>query len=656
MVRLLPAQPAWAIAAFGTLLRERGSFGLGPHDLRLNAGDVRRLAPVLDPVLRAWRHRERDHEIAAFAAMVDRRLRHWPTLLDLLAGIVETSRHEYVSTRALAVIARHDRRRFAALVPDLLRRDRSWIVQHQVHLHLHRVRQDLLDPYLGHAAPKGRFATGRTRFVLPMRAGFWRWLPAQQAAFARTLDGLAGDPDRDVPTVLHALDRLAALPDVPPGRLRALAGADEPHLAVRDEALRALARRDGGDGLDLLVAALGDGRARIAVYVLAGALRDLPDARVMPLLRAAPRQRVTVFKEIVRLAGAQPGAAGFAFLREIEAGDGAAPLHRDVRLALLRALWDHLERDAAWPILARAAAADPDPVVAASLARIPADRLSPAAADRLADRLAGLAGHPDPEVRVAVLRRLAATPLADRREVLVGPVLRALASSLPDESAAAARAVVASRAGRRPEALGAAVAGLRENRRALAALRDALLDWLSLRRALALAGLCLLPAAAAGRSPTPHDLCREMPPAAAKECRAAADLLMEPTRPPPADLTVRVTAGADGLRYRYEGPGPSGEGEGCDGVGALALPVGRRVRLLVTSGDAIYALRVPGLGLAADLIPGRINEVRLDPVRAGPALLRGVLNNAIGGRDGAVTVRLVGDGRETVALRSLCGG
>jgi hypothetical protein len=483
-VRLLPRQPVWAVSALETLARERGTLIFGPRDLGLNADDVRRLAPLLDPVLRAWRARENDLPLVEVAALFAPRLRDWRTLGGLLSEVAQDSRHEYVCTRALALLARHDRARFAALVPDLLRRDSSWIVQAPVHKHLHRVRQDLLDPYLGQAVLKGRFATGKTRYVLPLRAGFERWLPTQQAGFARTLEGLVDDPARDVPTVLHALAGLAALPDVPPRRLHDLARADNPRLPIRDEALRALARRETGDGLDALIAALGDGRARIAIYVLAGALRDLPEARVMPLLRAAPRERVTVFKEIVRLAGAQADAAGFAFLQEIAEAAAASgeALHRDVRLALLRALWDHLERDATWPILARAAA-DPDPTVAASLVRVPDERLSSAASDRLAALLAELGRHPDPEVRVAVLRRLGTAPLADRHGVLVAPVLDALASALSDESAVAAGAVVATRAGHKPEALGAAVGAVRANRRALAALRDALLGWLRLHRA-----------------------------------------------------------------------------------------------------------------------------------------------------------------------------
>lgn len=103
---------------------------------------------------------------------------------------------------------------------------------------------------------------------------------------------------------------------------------------------------------------------------------------------------------------------------------------------------------------------------------------------------------------------------------------------------------------------------------------------------LAVAILVALPAA--GRTPTPRDACREEPPAARAACREAADLLVRASRPRGVDLTVRVTARADGLLYCYE-PADTPGADGCKAAGTLALPVARRVRLLVTSDDAIYA-------------------------------------------------------------------
>lgn len=168
---------------------------------------------------------------------------------------------------------------------------------------------------------------------------------------------------------------------------------------------------------------------------------------------------------------------------------------------------------------------------------------------------------------------------------------------------------------------------------------------------LAAAGfLTALPAA--GQTQTPHDVCRSEPPAGRKACLAAADLLA--SRPRRVDLAVYVTARADSLRYRLEPVGPYGIG-GCQTAGTLVLPVARRVKLIVTSDDAIYAWRVAALGVAVDLIPGRINVIELDRDRAGPATARGVLRNEASGRETEIKVRVLGDDGG-FDLRGLCGG
>jgi hypothetical protein len=472
VIRLMPLQPEWAVAALGTLMRERGALTACHRPAPLTDRDIRRLAPVVWPVIQAWATREREHQIVAFAGLIDHRLAGWVDLVDLLAIVVATSPNLSVSQRALQLIAWRDPDRLAVLVPALLRLDASWITQSVVQDYLHTRRQDLLDPFLGAKAWKGRFSTGKTRLVLPFRSGFERWLPRQQLAFAETLGQVIADADRDSPAVLTAVDQLAAVSAVPVDRLVALADLRNPRVATRDRALQALARRDAGDGLDGLLAALGDARARVAVYALRTALRELPEHRVAPLLRAAPRDRVTVLKEVVRLAGEQPGDDAYLFLLELDADR----LHRDARIALLRALWDHLERPSTWPILERAAA-DPDPAVAISLARIAAPHLSQQADDRLCALLAELLGRPEPAVRLAVLAR-AGLNLADSKDRLGAPILRSLNGDLPDEITAAATALVATRVGHNVEQLGAAVRGLLPNRHALATLTQVLGAWM----------------------------------------------------------------------------------------------------------------------------------------------------------------------------------
>nr|GFD60951.1 hypothetical protein [Tanacetum cinerariifolium] len=74
-------------------------------------------------------------------------------------------------------------------------------------------------------------------------------------------------------------------------------------LAVRDTALRALAHLDGGQGVPVLVAALDDVRARVAIYALRSALLEMPAAQALALLQAVPTEKVTVAKEVLRLLG-----------------------------------------------------------------------------------------------------------------------------------------------------------------------------------------------------------------------------------------------------------------------------------------------------------------------------------------------------------------
>src|SRR5262249_47394525 len=151
--------------------------------------------------------------------------------------------------------------------------------------------------------------------------------------------------------ILWAVSVLAELPAVEPRRLIALATKARP--AVREAALRALARLDAGQGVPTLLEALDDERARTAIYALRPALLALTPEPALERLNAVPLRKVTVAKEVVRLLGELPSEEAFRRLQELD----GRKLHRDVRLALLRALWGHLERADAWESLERAALA-----------------------------------------------------------------------------------------------------------------------------------------------------------------------------------------------------------------------------------------------------------------------------------------------------------
>ena len=473
VVALVPFHPAWAAGWLGELARARGVIYFPALGDRLNDADVRRIAPALLPVLKAWATRERETWLVEAARRLGRRLRVFDELVELLEQLLASTRQGYVASEILQLLARHRPARLVALVPALLASDPSVVTLPVVYRYLHRRRQDLLTPFLGQQAYKGRFSTGKTRFVLPLLAGFYRWTARQQHLFADTLTQLTHDEKRDLPSLFRAVWQLAALPALVPPRLLALADARMERLALRDTALRALGQLDGGQGVPVLLAALDDVRARVAIYALRPALLDMPAPQALALLQAVPTNQVTVAKEVLRLLGELDLPGSYALLLSL----AAQPLHRDVRVALLRALWGHLEQPQTWPILHRAAT-DPDPAVAAGVVWIPTDRLSALAQQQLRALLVALLHHADAALRVQVLTRYAALPLADPQQALLPALLAALHSPLPDESRAAARALFASYASENAAAVAGAIGQVRDNRRvlqtALAALQTAL--------------------------------------------------------------------------------------------------------------------------------------------------------------------------------------
>jgi hypothetical protein len=611
VVSLLPFHPAWSAGWLATLVRERGHVGLGGLADRLTDNDVRRIAPDLLPVLESWETRERRPQLVAAAQSLGRRLRAFDGLTDILENLLYEPGEASTAAQALQVLREHRRDRFARLVPALLAHDPSWATEPAVYEYLHRRAQHLLTPYLGRQAYTGRFSTGRTRFVLPVRSGFFRWTPAQQAAFAKTLDELTRDKARETPTVLGAIDQLAGLPDVPPARLLNLADARNPKPATRDAALRGLGRLDAGRGVPPLIEALQDDRARVAIYALRGALLAMPAAGAMALLRGVPTDKVTVAKEVVRLLGELGSSEALAEL--LAMGDGTRRLHRDVRVALLRALWGYLDRPEAWRRL-QVAAADPDPDVAAGVVRVPAERLDAEGQRRLAGLLAKLLGHPDAKLRLDVLRRVAQLPVAGADRALMPGLLQSMGSAVPDESAAAAAAVFATYAGREASRVGEAVGRLLANRRAILAAVDALESALASNRShllptarAVLAALAADPLTAAVRAGL---AVRALPPselASALGAMAAAGALH-------ADAVAAAVAASSGGSDDFWSDVVRPGGDRWDGVAAaLAGQSDDRVRRI-----GLAAL-VAAAGSGRGWDDGRL--ARLEALRADPSAL-----------------------------------
>ena len=447
---LLPIYPDWGASQLVALTKQQGH--LNGHNIaqRLSDADVQHLAPALLPVLRDWRDRERYSEILVIASSLGKRLEVFDGLIDILRFTVETAR--WSAESALGYIALYKYELLHTLIPELIAKDKSWGTRYQVYTYLHRHRQDLITPFLGQEAYTGWFSTGLTRFVLPLTTGFHRWTPEQQRIFARTLTSVTLDSKRDNPALFFVLRQLSALPAIPPTRLIKLA-SDE-RLAIRDTALRALGRLDDtGQSVPTLLDSLNDDRARIAIYVLRRTLLEMPEGQALSLLQDVPMQRVTVAKEVIRLLGELASEAAYRLLLTMY---GREDLHRDARVALLRALWTHLESSETWSIM-ESAAQSPDPAIAKSVSRIPSDRLSLTAQQRLLAVLALLLQHSEPEVRIAALERCIALPITDTQRVLFPGILTALNSRLPDEQRVAAQALFATYTGRYAAAIAQAI-------------------------------------------------------------------------------------------------------------------------------------------------------------------------------------------------------
>lgn len=436
VVRLFRVDAEWGAAWLAALVKVRGTItqlGLGDG---LLPDDLARFEPAFSKLASQWATRERAASIVWLARSLGNRLALAPSVLSALERLARELPFVAVAAAALDLLRRASPERFGRLVPELLAEDASFVALPVVATHVSCTRQDLLPTVLGRSGPmQGRFATGRAHWVLDFTSGTGTWTAACQERWAAQLVGLAADPDRDVPTLRFAIDRMASLAfaDATP-LLRFTSDARQP---VREIAIDAAARLDAGQGLDTLLACLDDDRARWAIYALRSVFAEMSRQDVIARLRAVPRDKVTVAKEVVRLLGELGGDDAFA---EILAFD-IPQTKRDVRIAMLRALWDHLHRSEAWAAFERAAA-DRDWVVASRIADVPMDRLTEDAETRLADLLGRVLDRPEAEVRLELLRRAGWLPLRDVKRRFFRAVVRRIGARTSDEARAATTAAL----------------------------------------------------------------------------------------------------------------------------------------------------------------------------------------------------------------------
>ncbi|MGI8808437.1 MAG: hypothetical protein ACR2KK_11435 [Acidimicrobiales bacterium] len=274
--------------------------------------------------------------------------------------------HEHLLLSVIGLLAPSDRERvFTEAVAGLDTSTMMWspafldVLPHARaggtgRIRLDRSRQDLLDVLLRPRPLRGRFLKGDVRFVPVMMGRFDRWLPRQVEAYHSALEALIATPGTAAWSRTAAVRVLARLPAIGIHAIRPYLAADD--VAVQEAALAGLAWTDQpGDALDELLAYAGSDRARVAVYAATRCARFVPRSQLgRPLVDVVERAdaKVTSRKEAARLLGTHLPPGAVDALTTLGSRDD---IHRDLRIAIGRALRGSLDDDRAWQLFARLA-------------------------------------------------------------------------------------------------------------------------------------------------------------------------------------------------------------------------------------------------------------------------------------------------------------
>ena len=386
----------FALDMLKRLAGQTGSLPLPPLQRDLPRGAEYHLFAALLPMIRSASARESYALILRLTESLGRRAWNMDMLQALLEPILEDPQDGLAQTALQHWLAPPRTR--DARVRKLLDRDESVITVARVFEHVHRRRQEWLDPYLDGRVLQGRFTPSKhLGWVPPARDGFHRWLPRQQSRFATLLLNIARDTERSTferTGVLHVLPHLQVV-----SVETLLPFLDSQDVPTVEAALGALVWLDRPEpGLPLLLEHLDGDRARVAMYAVPRVAKLVsPEtfSSTLGTLLSREKLRVTVHKEVLRLLGTFRFERSLALLRQQW---DKPQLHRDVRIAVGHAARQLLDDDAAWALLEAMARAE-DAYVAASLLEQPAGQLPPPLRPRYAALVLQVSRHPELTVR-----------------------------------------------------------------------------------------------------------------------------------------------------------------------------------------------------------------------------------------------------------------
>ncbi len=438
LISLLPFHGEWAAEQLSTFWTERGMSSSSVNfERRISDEQAIKLASHIVPVLVGWKKKEYESFVIGAAQLFGRRLKATDKLVELLEKIVFRATPAHYSQSAFYLIKRNAFSHLVDLVPKMLEKDPSWGLDPAVISYLQKYRQDLLTRYLGQNRLEGRFGTGKV-YVVPHLPHSMSLLSSEQLTiYEAVLNGMATNKKNRLQENFFVLNQLSRIPDCSTTMIAKYADASNSRIAERDTAILALSRLDEGQGLSLLQEALEDERASVAIYAIRKCLLKMPPQRALEIVRKTPRQGVTVFKEVVRLLGDIRSEEALNELLTLI----NEPLHRDVRIATLRAFWSHLDRREAWAVLNNAVD-DADEGMAFTAIRTPADRLSDNGQDELVRLLLKGLKHESTRVRKKVLERCMTMPVGDPEMRLCSGIISTLGSTNMDECSASAQVLL----------------------------------------------------------------------------------------------------------------------------------------------------------------------------------------------------------------------
>jgi len=425
LLKIMPVHMDFVVAELPDLVAKMGGFYIYGTNIELSNAEMVRLDKCLLPILETWVKRSQHLVVVSVAHCFAKRIKAANNqlatqgkrlgIVKLLVALTEDKRDiaRYGIETLEYMNIRHE---VATLVPRLLKQDASWILVPAVSAYLHRHRQDLLAPFLPAQKYTGRFKSGNTSFVLSFEDGFMRWTAKQQQIYANALKDILHSQQRNTWEIAVNISCLSLMPSVNyADTLEAVARPGrEGGNPIAEKALEALGRADAGRGVPHIISVLGDrSLANVAIYALRRAVLEMPAGKALALLSDALQnpvnvQRVTVLKEIIRLAGEFDCADAYTFLEKFRNADN---LHPDVHIALLRALWKHLHREEIWAYFTSVAQSG-DYAAVRSTIKIPQEGLNAAGREKLCKHMTLLLKHENAQIRMETLQTLNNMPLS----------------------------------------------------------------------------------------------------------------------------------------------------------------------------------------------------------------------------------------------------